>query len=208
MVSGGANCCARPILFSGPMVRAVLDGRKTQTRRIARLNVSGRVGRGEKNWHPDDPNAVLACPFGQVGNRLWVRETWLNDPFGKTHYRADGHDIYDPVEDRACPWKPSIHMPRLASRITLEITAVRLERLHKINEADASEEGAFFVSHGDDKYRNRLPGWNMDPEEAKRGHTFCLSTARWAFANFWEKLNGVNSWDANPLVWVVSFRVV
>lgn len=201
---------ARPILFSAPMVQAILGGRKTQTRRVVKLTEAGRVRRGGRNWHPDDPNAILACPYGQPGDLLWVRETWAKDIPGCPNgiaYRADHQCPHGDGPANPIKWRPSIHMSRAASRITLEITGVRLERLQKIADKDAIAEGAIFVDHGLDRYRQQLPGWNMIPAEARRGHSFCLDRPRWAFLNFWLKLNPqCDHWRSDPLLWVVEFR--
>jgi len=129
----------RPILFSGPMIRAILAGRKTQTRRVAKLTGAGRVKEAgsHRNWHLADPDAVKACPYGTPGDRLWVRETFCDTGCQRAVYRAD-----TAVENwKYRIWRPSIYMPRWASRITLEITDVRLERLQDISEADAAAEG-------------------------------------------------------------------
>ena len=190
----------RPILFSAPMVRAVLAGTKTQTRRVVK-------GRG---WEPhhlahhrlvqhDDPRAGLqayfrgddagdwlgiGCPYGQPGDRLWVREAWaktqpLGLPWPQTMivYREG-----DNRTDYGGPWKPSIHMPRAASRITLEITGVRVERLQDISRGDAMAEGCPFPNMAD----------GDDPR-------------RW-YADLWDQINGAGAWDKNPWVWVVEFR--
>jgi hypothetical protein len=191
----------RPILFSGPMVQAILVGRKTQTRRIikpqppahhweALRGYERRVsllecndGRLHVRFQDSIPQNIedplwVKCPYGKLGEMLWVRETWLDDPFGEIHYRATGPDLYDPVEGKVCRWKPSIHMPRAASRITLEITGVRVERLQKISDVDAHAEGC------------------ETPATAARSH----------FRNLWELINGPGSWDKNPYVWVVEFK--
>ena len=153
----------RPILFSGPMMRALLDGRKTQTRRVVKRNGAGRAEFGGKQWHIDDPNAVKACPYGTPGDLLWVRETHgfvspdeYVRPFDECNifYRADyqpGEARYGnpgdwPVDeargDNDCPkWRPSIHMPRWASRLTLQLTDVRVERVQEISEDDVLNEG-------------------------------------------------------------------
>jgi hypothetical protein len=178
----------RPILFSAPMVRALLDGSKTQTRRVAKLTDAAHVKepRGHRRWHPGDPAASLACPYGQPGDRLWVRETWI-DASSALHscviYRADGND-------QACgqPWKPSIFMPRWASRITLEITAVRCERLQDISEADAMADGAPWTPC---TYEH--PDW---------------TPYRLGYCKLWESINGPDSWSANPWVWVIEFKKV
>lgn len=223
----------RPILFSAPMVRAILDGRKTQTRRIAKLNASGRVARGGRNWHCEDPAAIIACPYGSASDCLWVRETWAHyqtiDPRktpdgrsfsevsdGLAGYRADGHESIegfrrhvrlmggsDAVEINGDRWRPSIHMPRWASRITLEITAVRVERLQAISEADAKAEGVEPWVVGDGFWRDY--GLTADQEEVGAPP---LPSARDSFRSLWESINGAGSWAANPWVWVVEFRSI
>lgn len=189
----------RPILFSGPMVRALLDDSKTQTRRIVNLTDSGRVkaAGSTRNWHLEDPNAVLACPYGQPGDRLWVREAWRASS-AHNHLAPSKIPVGDSVEYLADPerivtgkGRPSIVMPRWASRITLEITAVRVERLQEINSHDAIAEG-IRLSRDECYYGSQ----NF------MGH----QTAASAYAELWESINGPGSWDANPFVWVVEFR--
>ena len=183
----------RPILFSAPMVRALLDGSKTQTRRVAKLTANGHVKEpgGNRRWHTADFDARLACPYGQPGDHLWVRETWARDSEdGALFHRADvgsGGSADDWERNRldGAPnyqWRPSIHMPRAVSRITLEITGVRVERLQNISRGDSMAEGCPFqnMAKGD------------DPRQ-------------W-YAKLWGQINGPESWDANPLVWVVEFR--
>lgn len=213
-LAGGGGCMkARPILFSAPMVRALLDGRKTQTRRAVKVNSALAAD------FMADKNASDACPYGQPGDLLWVRETFarVSDVDGSNPrfaYRADGHTPFG--------WKPSIHMPRAASRLTLEITDVRVERLHDISEADAKAEGCFFTDYGRDCFHrggppqdvsdckapqnthNQRPGWMWGRTES---HNQCLGSARFAFANLWSSINGQASWDANPWVWVIEFKV-
>lgn len=174
----------RPIIFYGPMVRAILEGRKTQTRRITRFSSSGRIELHGRQWHISDPNAIRACPYGQPGDRLWVRETWCRTAAGYTQYRAD--DKREQPYWTLLKWKPSIHMPRLASRITLEITDVRVERLQDITHRDALSEGVEYdVSKQDGSPLSRFENlWNSI--NAKRGY----------------------SWESNPFVWVLSFNVV
>ena len=167
----------RPILFSGPMVRALLDGSKTQTRRVIKprhlafFNQNAAAMLNDWNERP--------LPYGKPGDRLWVRETW-HDASSSLHscalYRADGIDLH---WDK---WTPSIHMPRWASRITLEITSVRVERLQDISEADAQAEGITSAE--------------------------CLECDGFvnAFSKLWEQINGPGSWDANPWVWAIEFR--
>jgi hypothetical protein len=193
----------RPVIFNGEMVRAILDGRKTQTRRpikfplldksmgceLAGNELAGEVRAGNYS----------NVPFGQVGDRLWVRETWQGPLVDEGHlddylanvekfqtpqfceYAADGGarpefcDLDDNVRQG---WRPSIHTPRWASRITLEITGVRVERLQDISEADA-------IAEGGTKY------FNID----------------W-FGPLWASIYGEESWRANPWVWVIEFRRV
>lgn len=199
-----------PILFSTPMVQAILSEEKTQTRRIAKLNVAGHVARGGKAWHPDDPEALMGCPFGQPGDILWVRETW-NGPYWDDdgaypddgyspkfcHYKADGRKMpyYEDADGFIREgWSPSIHMPRWASRITLAITAIRLERLQDISEQDARAEG--IAGGGCLNCGNHEPCGCSDP----------LPGARESFIGLWNSINGAGSWDADPLVWVIEFE--
>lgn len=200
----------RPILFSGPMVRAILDGRKTQTRRIMKPQPTydgfwwshkGYSCGGEKQFRDGLP-LFVGCPYGVVGDRLWVRETCCSDGWS-VHYLADndhrefGETRYDDViklhhySGGFSRQVPSIHMPRWASRITLEITGVRVERLNEISESDAYREGVTipsgqsFASNGNPELRNE---------------------ARCAFQSLWNSINGPESWAANPFVWVIEFK--
>lgn len=198
----------RPILFNSPMVRALLDGSKTQTRRIWKLpkghrwdEIQGGMASGNIEcdrwpgfWHV----AEFTSPYGREGDQLWVREAW-HDNSGAyevrksqpIYYRADyPQGAYDTV----LRWKPSIHMPRWASRITLEITSVRVERLQDISEADASAEGLMYDS-------NRIGHWSGTGE-----HWFM--NARDAYRNLWEAINGPGSWAANPWVWFIQFKLI
>ena len=159
----------RPILFSAPMVRAILNGHKTQTRRPVKP--------------PKHPSGT-GCPFGHKGDRLWVRETWnMFGPWAGFFYAADDHsfgigeyDDPDHIEPHNMRWKPSIHMPRIASRITLEIAGVRVEHLQDISAADCLAEG---VAPTDDPVAE--------------------------YRSSWEALYGAGSWAANPHVFVIEF---
>nr|WP_284076365.1 hypothetical protein [Herbaspirillum aquaticum] len=183
----------RPILFSAPMVRAILAGDKTQTRRIAkdvRHPDLGNVYAPGALVLEREPQHVIerACPYGRPGDRLWVRETWGYNPDHPgmpwhACYRADPGMEYDGIK-----WKPSIHMPRAACRIKLEITGVRVERLQDISDFDAEDEGT------------RI--WAAEVQ--KNGNKF--SSIRSAWQAMWESINGSDSWQANPWVWVVEFR--
>lgn len=189
----------RPIIFSGSMVNAILEGRKTQTRRVIRRTESGRVKeRGTcRNWHLDDTGAYAACPYGLPGDRLWVRETWGYGCGVHGHppecdsrcviYRASGGDT-GPDDGK---WRPSIHMPRWASRIDLEITVVRVQRVQDISDADARAEG---VVPWDD-----LAGKGVTVGQRLFSH-------RLAFRHIWDKINGPGSWESNPSVWAIAFK--
>ena len=195
-----------PIIFSTPMVQAILGGVKTQTRRIAKLNAAGRVARKGKNWHPDDPEAILACPYGQPGDQLWVRETWNADvpeivykaDMG-TRYLDEDHphymdllrlDLLRLYDKQIGGWRPSIHMPKWAARIHLRITMVRLQRLQKISFEDAKNEGVEF--------------WRST--ETLKGLPAC-ACHYYEFEDLWAHINGRDSWNLNPLVWTLDFEV-
>lgn len=238
----------RPILFSGPMIRAILEGRKTQTRRIKGFDFT-RNDAGE--WalrdvvdgeallyvseYPEEGCTRVKCPYGKVGDRLWVRETWkpfqkrtgletavtqqitnnfINGKYktmdevlaasesiptatGTTSvlYAADFGDwAYDADSDLK-PWRPSIHIPRKYSRITLETTNIRVERVQDISSQDAEEEGwgGYLDSYieGD------------DPNCVGNG-------PRTWFSKLWNSINEKRGfgWDANPWVWVIEFKRV
>jgi hypothetical protein len=224
-----------PILFSGEMVRAILDGRKTQTRRVAKfiplesgLNLqasslgagdyftgapeTGKVLRsmGGSCWQ--DRTKPLRCPYGQPGDRLWVRETWIPvwhgsyEPMdGKPteycliEYAASAHSGYHTAWDHyEGYWRPSIHMPRWASRVTLEVTGIRVERIQEISEADSLLEGVKALT-GD------FAGCFVvaDVPGAMSG-----TTAKECFQRRWDLLNAKRGfgWDANPWVWVIEFK--
>ena len=242
----------RGMIFNGEMVRAILDGRKTQTRRIMKLQPKPSKSRPGDFWfsskklesmvHVSDlapGNSPIAdyhlfiqehcCPFGAVGDRIWVRETWgvvsheLDEdgrirpwtpdrpatvihemPFGNGYY--SGHAIYaadgdftwgddDGYEDGRSCWKPSIHMPRAASRILLEITDVRVERLNAISEEDARAEGVAKLRGG--FWKHYQPGWTQ--------HQL---SARGSFVTLWKSIYGDESWNSNPWVWVIEFKRV
>jgi len=205
----------RPILFSKPMVRAVLAGTKTQTRRAVKhpllKDLPRIIDMGDGWW--GNEGAQARCPYGQPGDRLWVREAWSHDAESLEQCRASAEDAmgggaYGPyyrateVAPDTLSWKPSIHMPRWASRITLEVTDVRVERLQDISEADAKEEGIERTRRGD-MWRTYRPDcvqhWNTD---AELGHKMASSS----YASLWESINGPESWAANPWVWVVEFK--
>lgn len=224
----------RPIIFNGEMVRAILEGRKTQTRRPIKpqpnvpngsylkvMRYDGTVwGRGPEEdkdaplqelWHSKERGA-LKCPFGKFGDRLWVRETFgecrkvhgipddrpymVPDPYKSAAdfviWRADGEIEWADEDDSFTEksyWKPSIHMPRWASRITLEITNIRVERVQDISICDAKSEG----------FKDKL----MD---GGRGNAWMDSFALGSFKETWDSI--YKNWDENPWVWVVEFERV
>jgi hypothetical protein len=198
-----------PILFSGPMVQAIIDGKKTQTRRLVRIDdrpvMFAKASKGKTQIGiptdaqnvrylgpylkcdagpgSDTVSARVPCPYGWPDDRLWVRETWRKRA-GLYYYAAD----FAPDDVAALKWKPSIHMPREASRLTLEVTDVRVERLQDINEEDAAAEGV-----------PPMLGWPrpIDP------------SYRLGFRQLWDQINAKRApWSSNPWVWVISFRKV
>ena len=185
----------RPILFSAPMVRAILAGAKTQTRRIMKpqpTRVDGGVPFGDgPKWARAAPgSAVISCPHGKRGDRLWVREAhYIIGEYREVFFRATQDSSTSPTLSWPGPWRPSIHMPRWASRITLEVTGVRVEHLHDISEADARAEGAPFELARQDSVR--------------LGAT---ASYRAGFQRLWGSINGPGSWDEDPWVWVIEFK--
>lgn len=216
----------RPILFSGPLVRAILAGRKTQTRRIVKPRTDRDRALLAQATERDEHHraggagdgstlqgALLAlaerCPYGAPGDRLWVRETWgakEADPPGvpggrrpqpgdRIVYRADPGDAWQ-WRDGSLPWRPSIHMPRWASRISLEVTAVRVERLQAISEDDARAEGVTAKA----PTRAVAAGGVLTNDG--------LSAVE-VFRDLWDTINRKRApWASNPFVWVVEFRRV
>jgi hypothetical protein len=227
----------RPILFSGPMVRALLAGAKTQTRRLMKPQPDP-LPAGQPRISPYDDSgfhwasdkcrsmvdlgtAAHLSPYGSKGDRLWVRETWSQSarsvyPCPQCWYRADYGKHDDPAReqlnhDRGCTgnqancfacvaeregkfvWRPSIFMPRWASRITLEVTSVRVERLQAISEEDAKAEGVHHSAAATAK-QSTIDTHGMTP-------------CRAAFAALWEQINGKKApWSSNPFCWAISFR--
>jgi hypothetical protein len=192
----------RPILFSGPMVRAILEGRKTQTRRIAKEKVV--------QWLPTLSSIEQVgmrknglCPYGYPGDRLWVRETFAEEAawygasdevpdWWKFLYRATDEEILAVIPGEKVKWKPPIFMPREASRILLEITHDRAERLLDVSESDAIAEGfqaGDLLDIGERRFRS-------------------AETAVDSFLHTWDFIYGINSSKGNPWVWVVEFKKV
>lgn len=236
----------KPIIFSAPMIRALLEGRKTQTRRIVKpqpcqseyepeslyvtgltakhMGAKGLIMRGQRHYYATTNRLDLAkgCPYGRPGDLLWVRESWA-DVGGDPWYMADGRErsysACDTFEGGGYPpvcrdiganccsvtrqkvrWSPSIHMPRWASRQTLRITDVRVQRLQEISEADAKAEGAEPYS---------VDGFTadelalLDAPLLERGNPY-----RNGFALLWDSINGPGAWERNEWVWALSFEVI
>ncbi|MFS9902128.1 hypothetical protein WKU74_11775 [Salmonella enterica] len=207
----------RGMIFNAEMVRAILDGRKTQTRRPFDWKRQPAMEMAERDdgslwpWAEDcerGGDIWFACPYGEIGDRIWVRETWqvIHDHIDESshvEYRTYApsipkekdrywHTVYaehfgdESREDRGFPWRPAIHMPHWASRITLEITDVRVERLRGLSEEDAKSEGIIPSAGG------VLPGWEY----------------RINFRDLWMDIYGTDNWEANPWVWVIEFKRV
>lgn len=144
----------------------------------------------------------IACPYGKPGDRLWVRETWGNENGGGYLYKAS-HEHMTPGDNR---WRPSIHMPRAASRILLEITDVRVERVHDISEADAISEGV--ESWVEDRMKSRPTHYKIYYQTNPKDPDFYSSTAKVSFETLWQSINGPESWNENPFVWVITFKKI
>ena len=207
----------RPILFSAPMVRAIPEGRKTQTRRVVKPQAITPSLLTEGAWKDASTGKPVRCPYGQPGDRLWVREAWSetdrDDGTPVIAYRAGGciaigrdfpggpdrllHSIAWPDLPHVEKWCPSIHMPRWASRILLEIVSVRAEPLQDISEADCWAEGIEEVMHDFDE---------LGQAQMAKRLGCCIDDAKPLYAQLWQSINGAGSWDANPWVWVVEFK--
>ena len=244
----------KPILFSAPMVRALLDGSKTQTRRILKVpsgadffsfdeavDMEG-IHHGPAAWFVDQDDLGLTplfCPYGQPGDRLYVRENgWERpertakmmiegaDTWEPYYYDADGIDHHEVADFKEWGFKrrPSIHMPRWASRITIEITDVRVEMLQDISGADARAEGCKaspfpgpwwqgYRDMGDGSLSHQQsigetpPDWMIEPKRM-RDHSHLDLSAIDAYRALWMRINGPGSWALNPWVWAVAFKMV
>lgn len=208
----------RPILFSTPMVKAILEGKKTQTRRVVKhgLLESTMANPKIKATLTDNCQMLhfkvmdgqlresfcgIKCPYGQIGDRLWVRESWqysddLEHPYW---YRQKEMEELIPEFFERMKWKPSIHMAREASRILLEITDIRVERLQMISEEDAKAEGA------DRGILRNGPNTIKGEFHLELNHH---SNYKPGFEFIWKSINGAESWNSNPWVWVVEFKRV
>lgn len=205
----------KPIIFSTPMVKAILAGRKSQTRRILKTTRENDAFYGYSNdpdvsWPADYgfgvlmgrkyyDNEAIKCPYGKVGDILYVRETWCwdyKDYPERTEkyyfYKADTPENYLASGER---WYPSIHMPRAAARIFMKITDISVERLQDITEEDAKAEGVDVLKQGPVvTYRNYL---NL---------TTVYANPVDSFRTLWTKINGLESWNENPWIWKISFQ--
>lgn len=202
----------RPILFNTDMVRAILEGRKTETRRIVKFKdlplepLHHNIWKSQSGWQ--DGDMKIKCPYGQVGNRLWVRETY--------HFVAENYQIEEYKKGLVCKndlsliyrtdlpnhkiidggWTPSIFMPHWASRITLEITEIKVERVQDITEEGARAEGIIYENIHDAVHNLKNP----------------IPYSPWVggFAQLWNSINKKRgfSWESNPWVWVVKFKII
>lgn len=212
----------RPILFSTPMVQAIMDGRKTMTRRTKGLEQVSIIpfhwgmdktpyqkdGKFyyELQTHVDDScKYEIKCPYGQVGDILWVRETFRKAhgmPTGPRYeFKATALEDGVPIDE---PWKPSIFMPREACRLFLEITNIRVDRLQDISEDDAINEGIEWKIKFPEDHPN-LKYWK-DYLFKDRFATGLMFGAKESFKSLWLSINGPESWTANPWVWVIKFK--
>ena len=218
----------RPILFNAEMVRALLDGRRTQTRRPIKPQPEFESGFDYPHEHElaiywkkeDSYNSIgelkadmlKHCPFGQVGDRLWVKETFLLDDNGvPSHMGIQYFPVYkaDYADGNywEAKWRPSIHMPRWASRITLDVVAVRVERVQEISEGDVDAEGLYcpyerVVTHSEDY---SAPCYVEGP--CHNYDRFCEKSMQENYKELWNSIYGKTfPWESNPWVWVVEFK--
>jgi len=221
-----------PILFSAPMVRAILEGRKTQTRRIVKPQPDGvwaknpETGEGEVFkllplpngdpwWNLGGINGLPKCPHGSPGSRLWVRESWRAakwyddlSPSDLPYQTIIEYGANAPTPD-AGKLRPSIFMPRWASRINLELISVMVERLQDISDEDAIAEGIDpgWLIKTDNRAHNLLRSTIYGRYGERCGDTI-VASEKHCFAWLWETINGHGSWEANPLVWRIEFKRV
>ncbi len=215
----------RPILFSAPMVRAILDGSKTQTRRVAKhplaqaaVRINSYKGQSEFDCIlPDGTGGIIQCPYGKPGDRLWVREAWrtgkaADDRSGSelegrgwpVFYEADNSVIWTgateggPGFTTPGRYRHARFMPRWASRAVPEITDVRLQRLQEISEGDARAEG---IAYSDDYAVREHAHVGMD-----EGDWIPNAPPIPSFHGLWDTIHGSGAWHANPRVWAITFR--
>ncbi len=208
----------KPILFNTEMVQAILDGRKTQTRRIIKSrhesgrfaickNIDGQVEQiCSLGWDEENVEKDIICPYGHPGDALWVRETWQitdflhpeDENYGYIYKASENGRAWENNDDE-WKWKPSIHMPKEACRLFLKIKDIRLERLQDISEEDAIAEGVEKIAD----YGNTGYKLYTEPDAA-----YSDIDAVYSFESLWQSLNGPDSWEANPWVWVISFKCI
>lgn len=195
----------RPILFSTEMVKAILDGRKSQTRRIIKKQPHGAgdwIMQGINWLFPNvNPYINLKCPYGQPGDVLWVRETWSPIEFEDgMHFRYKASFVENNCLNPK--WKPSIFMPKAASRLKIKVTNIRIERLQDITEEDAKAEGVEYDYTIEDgrSYVN----YTKKPIDGKKIAE--LETARASYMSLWDSINGILSFRQNPWIWVIEFE--
>lgn len=200
----------RPILFNGPMVRGVLSGQKTVTRRLLKMP----HGFWETSATGELVPIPVNCPYGKPGDWLWVRETCFINDYREAsvpeqeradceiHYRADGIPDFE-GEEELIRWRPSIHMPRWASRILLEVTDVRVERLRDTADLALLDELGDMLDDCDS-----VAGKEFSRIEhlQSAGAPLSMLPEMYGFKAYWDKVNGAGSFDANPWVWVVEFK--
>ena len=207
-----------PILFSTPMVSAIIEGRKTMTRRVMKkqptdnykllgYDEDGCMGEGKVGYccfESENDILNIKCPYGKVGDVPWVRETFYEDAWGNFYYKADA--------EQTVKWKPSLFMPKAACRIFLEITDIRVERLQDIKIEDIRAEGIApqIVEHRElwTKHFGDTPAVNFWESESFFGdyQKKIEAAEKEAFGTLWKSINGEDSWNQNPWVWVVSFK--
>lgn len=205
----------RPILFSGAMVRALIARRKRQTRRVClartqnQATIIGAALQDDMLGADDGKHELAAwqgfpCPYGIPGDRLWVRETFAPNAVGAAianvlKAKPQPRFYYQASHEGAVAWRwrPSIHMPRVASRLTLSVAKARVERLQDISEADAIAEGIEYFQRGSEPRVYR--------DYSKPDVHYGLSPIG-SYRTLWESINGPGSWDANPFVWVIEFE--
>ena len=198
-----------PILFSTEMVQAILEGRKTQTRRVVKNADEIAENPHAKGWFINENGMAIQCPYGQPGDVLWVRETWskIITPDSKEAfvYKADDDFYKDTIEDWS-GWKPNIHMPKEAARLFLFIKSVRVERLNEISEEDAIAEGVQLIEFN--CFKNYMQGKDWVYDGLNQNGYEMIEDPVGSFSSLWSSIYGYESWTANPWVWVIEFEPI